>query len=325
MTSTARALVTHLVVAAMAATIAVVVTSTRSEPSPPLAAPTASSIAAVATSAAPAVSAPPEVTRPPVTADTDLLERARLGDLAALKTLEARDAGRRMPAEALAVEAGHAALARQEAQRLADDVSAEPALLVDPAVASHVLRLALDPAVAPTLLGGLAAVDHPAVPDLLFDLAHRGEPGARLALLADDLLLGAARGRASPPLAIALDVRAARSCERVSALLPRIRELADDRVLPHLERVDERTGCGPKRADDCWACLRGGEPEQALDEARRAARERRFVAPWSAEARRAAARSAATRGSGGRAPDRPEAAPGGSAQRGSAQQRKPVE
>lgn len=305
----ARAIVTHLAVAALGVGLGLALGSPRdgvdrrstSGPTPDAAATTVA--AAPTSTSTPGPSAAASST--PREAVDDPRTRASHGDLAALKALEARAPAERSVDESLALEAGHAALARDEARRLAEDVAATPALLDDPGATSHVARLALDPVVAPTLLGGLAPVPHPVVPDLLFDLAQRGEPGARAALLADDLLLGVARGRASPALAIALDVRAARSCERVSALLPRVTELADDRVLALLERVDVRTGCGPKRADDCWTCLRGGEAEEALAEAR-TARERRFVAPWSAEARRAAGRA---RGD----------------QRGSAQQRKPVE
>lgn len=312
MTPGARPIVSHLVVAALAVGLGFALGSSRDDaPRPPASAsgpPTA--VTEATSTGTPEPTASAAASAGPPAAPDDLLARAAQGDLAALKALEARDVGGRTPAEAIALEAGHAALAREEAQRLVDDVARGPVLLDDPGVAAHLLRLALDPAVAPTLLGGLAPVPHPVVPDLLFDLAQRGEPGSRTALLADDLLLGVARGRASPALAIALDVRAARSCERVSALIPRIAELADDRVAALLERVDVRTGCGPKRTDDCWSCLRGGEAEEALAEARRAARERRFVAPWSAEARRAAVRAPAARGGD---------------QRGSAQQRKPVE
>lgn len=206
---------------------------------------------------------------------------ARRGDLAALKAIEARPRAQRTIDEALALEAGHAALAVREAEQLVRDLGAEPALLDDATTMAHARRMALDPAVAPALLSGLARLPHAAVPDLLFDLAWRGEPGGRLVLLADDLLEGPARKHVSRPLDVTLLVRAAASCERVASLLPRITEAADDRVLPVLERLDVRTGCGPKRIDDCHPCLREGEAVAALEAARDAARGRPFVAPWS--------------------------------------------
>lgn len=207
--------------------------------------------------------------------------RARGGDLAALKAIEARPRAQRTIEEALALEAGHAALAVREAEQLVRDLGVDPALFGDATTMAHARRMALDPAVAPALLAGLARIPHAAVADLLFDLAWRGEPGGRLVLLADDLLEGPARKHVSRALDVTLLVRAARSCERVASLLPRATETADDRVLPVLERFDVRTGCGPKRTDDCHACLREGEAATALEAARDAARGRPFAAPWS--------------------------------------------
>ncbi len=213
------------------------------------------------------------------------LARARHGDLAALKTIEARPQGQRTVEEAVALEAGHAALAVRDAEVMVSDLAARPALFGDVTTMAHARRMALDPAVAPALLSGLARLPHATVPDLLFDLAWRGEPGARLVLLADDLLEGPARKQASPVLGVTLLVRAARSCERFTALLSRVTEEADDRVLPVLARLDVRTGCGKKREEDCFACLRGGEPAAALQAARDAARGRPFAAPWAAKKR----------------------------------------
>jgi hypothetical protein len=229
---------------------------------------------------APSASAPPGGDAAVADAASEVT-RARGGDLAALKAIEARPRSRRTIEEALALEAGHAALAVREAEQLVRDLAGDPALFGDATTMAHARRMALDPVVAPALLAGLSRIPHAAVSDLLFDLAWRGEPGGRLVLLADDLLEGPARKHASPALDVTLLVRAARSCERFASLLPRITEAADDRVLAVLERVDVRTGCGPKRSDDCHACLREGEAAAALEAARDAARGRPFAAPWS--------------------------------------------
>jgi hypothetical protein len=217
-----------------------------------------------------------------------LLDRARAGELSALKELELRPPRDRTVDEALALAEGHATLARADAARLLADLGRDPKLFEDRATMGYAYRLALDPEVAPTLLAGLAALTHPTAADLLYDLAARGEPGARLVLLAEDLLLGpAVRGETSKPLALLLEVREVRACPEIVALLPRVSELGDDRLGPLLERFRSREGCGPKDQDDCWGCLRDESSERIFDEAAKAAAGRAFSAPWSVAAQRA--------------------------------------
>lgn len=217
-----------------------------------------------------------------------LLDRARAGELGALKELELRPPRDRTVDEALALAEGHAALARNDAARLLADLERDPKLFEDRATMGYAYRLALDPEVAPTLLAGLAALTHPTAADLLYDLVARGEPGARLVLLAEDLLLGpAVRGETSKPLALLLEVRAVRTCPEILAFVPRIAELGDERLGPLLERFRSRKGCGPKNQDDCWVCLRDESSERAFDEAAKAAADRAFSAPWSTAAQRA--------------------------------------
>lgn len=254
----------------------------------------ASSNRGAATTAAPTpstsaiASAPPaEAPAPPLASavgtaqPASLLERAKSGDLTALKELELRPAAQRTPDEALAITAGHAALARKDGARLAADLAKDPSLFGDRSTMAFAYRLALDPDVTPSLLADLARLDDPRVADLLFDLATRGEPGARLTLLAEDLLGGpAVRPEVSNAVAIALEIRSVQDCSRLLALLPRVSASADDRAVPLLARFRERKGCGPKNEDDCWSCLREGENERRLDEAEKAAGARPFDPPW---------------------------------------------
>lgn len=187
----------------------------------------------------------------------------------------------RTPEEALAISAGHAALARADATRLAEDLSSDPKLFQDRGTMAYLYRLALDPDVAPTLLGALARLEDPVVADLLFDLVDRGEPGARLVLLAEDLLRGpAVLPEASKPLTLILDLRSAKTCERASVLLPRANAVGDERATALLERFRVKAGCGPKRADDCFPCLRDPPIEKTLEEAIAATKTRRFSPVW---------------------------------------------
>jgi hypothetical protein len=269
--------------AALAGTVGFLMGSSRETPGPvapvqvtsvTTAAPSAPTFASAAASASSA-------------AEPSLLDAARAGDLRALKTLELRAAEARTPDEALAIAAGHATLARLDAARLVADLRRDPKLLSDKSTMAYAYRLALDPEVAPDLLAGLAGLEDPLVADLLYDLAARSEPGSRLHLLSMDLLLGpAVRREAGEALAITLDLRAAVTCERAAALLPRATKSADERAVPHLERFGVEKGCGPKNEDDCFACLRGDAPKKALEEALTAAKDRKLEPPWRAGVQR---------------------------------------
>ena len=211
----------------------------------------------------------------------ELVTRARAGELDALKTLDERTASARTIDESLALEAGHAALARADAATLAADLARDPKLLSDTSTMAYAYRLAFDASAAPALLGGIASIEDPGAPDFLYDLAKRGEPGSRLTLLAGDLLHGAAvRKRASRALAIALDLEQARACAVLLSLTPRIEADADDRALPMLARLSDTTGCGPKNQDDCLPCLRTNDAKAKLSRAHDAAKSRQFAPPW---------------------------------------------
>nr|PZN23647.1 MAG: hypothetical protein DIU78_13545 [Pseudomonadota bacterium] len=84
------------------------------------------------------------------------------------------------------------------------------------------------------------------------------------------------RERASPALKLAADLRTAKTCEAARGLIAQAKDGGDERSLAQLEAWQVRTGCGPKKQDDCMPCLR---TDQLLDEAIAAIRAR-GVAPW---------------------------------------------
>jgi serine/threonine-protein kinase len=95
--------------------------------------------------------------------------------------------------------------------------------------------------------------------DILYDLAY-GQSGkmvpaaaarARRSLLANDV-----RGRASPGLAVLLDLREARTCEARHSLLERARDQGDVRVLAMLQQYEAPRGCGFLAMSDCYPCMR---------------------------------------------------------------------
>ncbi len=65
--------------------------------------------------------------------------------------------------------------------------------------------------------------------------------------------------RASPALAVLVELGAAQTCEERHRLLERVVRDADARVLPVLEALEKTTGCGANGAVDCNPCLRADD------------------------------------------------------------------
>ena len=94
-------------------------------------------------------------------------------------------------------------------------------------------------------------------PDIAYDLAatevvklwvrKRADQGLRSAQFAP---------LAAPELSIAVALRFATTCPQRYDLLPRAKEIGDERALGYLNLYKFSTGCGPRKKDDCYACLR---------------------------------------------------------------------
>lgn len=63
----------------------------------------------------------------------------------------------------------------------------------------------------------------------------------------------------SKALKLALELRAAESCEAKRALLPRLELEGDERVMVPMRAMAKKTGCGNAKRDDCFPCLRQGD------------------------------------------------------------------
>jgi serine/threonine protein kinase len=98
----------------------------------------------------------------------------------------------------------------------------------------------------------------PAGIDILYDIAYGtvGRPypqasaRARRSLSIDDV-----RDRAGPALAVLLDFRDAKTCDAKRALLPRVRDQGDARMLAILQQHQSTRGCGFLALIDCYPCL----------------------------------------------------------------------
>jgi serine/threonine protein kinase len=77
---------------------------------------------------------------------------------------------------------------------------------------------------------------------------------ARRLLARDDVLAAASKA-----LVIALELDEPNDCEKLLSLVTSAELVGDKRSLPALRRLEERTGCGPKKNQDCYSCLRNDE------------------------------------------------------------------
>ncbi len=187
--------------------------------------------------------------------------------------------------DALFVEAGHAARAREDARRWGVDLQRDPKLLFDGGTAAFGMRLALDSATASIILGAVAAIDTQdengeLASDFLDDLARRGDPAGRLTILSRDLRdLKKARSK-QLAVVLALDGITSSNCEGARHLLGRLRDEGDSRALLGIERLGKATGCGRKANADCFPCLRDRDAAKLLSGATEACRSRAFKPPW---------------------------------------------
>lgn len=92
--------------------------------------------------------------------------------------------------------------------------------------------------------------------DLLYDLTTRQTQARWKARLHQSLAKPEVLAKASPSLRVALELRAARTCEAKRALLPRASREGDGRALTQLRSLVGQQGCGLFSLGDCWPCLR---------------------------------------------------------------------
>ncbi len=145
----------------------------------------------------------------------------------------------------------------QSAQAVCSKVEASPALLGEKATQSELLHLVADPATSHEGLATLAKLDSPIATDLLYEVWTGTTARTEATELARQILYTKdVRAKASPGLAVALDLRAATTCEDTKVVLPRALKDGDRRSLHLLTKLLVKRGCGAKKNEDCFTCLR---------------------------------------------------------------------
>ena len=216
--------------------------------------PTASAPARVVASAAGSAAASAQPTQ------QDPVALARTGDAKAMEALQAKPARKRSAAEAAALVRGHEVLRQRELEKLGEELLPQPKLEYDHYAWRTLYEFVQDPRTATDALLIIAKLPGPASADLLYKVWTETRERTDASALAEELVYGPdVRPKASAALSVALDLRSAEDCERFHALLPRATEHGDKRSLRLLGRLLKKRGCGRKKLQDCYKCLREGK------------------------------------------------------------------
>jgi len=176
---------------------------------------------------------------------------------------------------------GRAAEQKTAVKALRSKIEANPAALQDKATQGQLLHFVGDGETARDALSALAAGPEPLGPDLLYEVWTGTTQRTEATDLARALVYSTdVRPKASPALSVALELRAAESCESYKAILPKALKDGDRRALHLLVKLNAKRGCGPKKTDDCYACLREDADElTATINAVKSRRPPSYVAP----------------------------------------------
>jgi hypothetical protein len=179
-----------------------------------------------------------------------------------LAELERRPASSLSSSELVLLAQGHAEQKRSAASALREKIAQDPALGKDSALQSQLLHLAEDPSTAADALSAMALLEPPSGSDLLYEVWTGTSVRTDTTELARALLYSTdLRPKASPALAVALDLRVAETCQQYQAILAKALTDGDRRALHPLTKLNVKRGCGPKKTEDCFACLRDKNDE----------------------------------------------------------------
>jgi len=205
-----------------------------------------------------------------------LIERAALGEDAAVKELSAKPVADLRVDEAITLSLGQSAQNARAARALRARVDHDPGLIKDPEVLAQLRRTSDDPETARDALAAMASVPGPISADLIDEVWTATAARSTATDLARSLIYSKqVRGKASKALAVALDLRDAETCEKNRELLGRASSDGDRRSFHLLNKLTRKYGCGPNKRQDCYACLRDGKDLEAALKAVKTRREPR--------------------------------------------------
>jgi hypothetical protein len=210
-------------------------------------------VASVVTSAAP----PPSASAPLTVTD-----KAATGDFQALDELKAKALEKRTPEETLALARGRSRNKSAALTGFATEIKKDGDLLKKPDQLQRMRDFLADRETAIQAAEVVISLPGTLGPDLLWETTT-GKTKSETGQLAEELLATKpVREKASPAVLVAADLKRADGCEPAKALLDRIAEQGDRRILPLLAKLVSKRGCGPLKTEDCYECLRPLDKEK---------------------------------------------------------------
>jgi hypothetical protein len=183
----------------------------------------------------------------------DKLALAAQGERQAMDELSAIAVEQRTVAQATALSKGRAAEKQMALEHLRETLAngSEPDEL------KKLMLFAQDGDTARGAIGIAAGLLDEKGCDLLYELQTLKSTPPEMAILAGHFLSSRdVRSKASPALALVLDLKDATSCDQRKAVLEKAIQVGDKRLVRHIVPLTKKTGCGEKKNDDCHPCLR---------------------------------------------------------------------
>lgn len=207
---------------------------------------------------------PPAPTVPP---PTTLVERAIVGEFKAIDDLKAKAATDRSAEETLALTRGRSHNKSAALEGFGVEIRKNSDLLQNKDKLQRLRDFLTDRETTNQAAGIVVGLPGTLGPDLLYEVASGTKTKNDTTQLAEDLLATKdLRDKASPALAVTLDLRRAEKCEEFKDLLTRAHDTADRRAMPTLAKLASKRGCGDNKQADCYECLRPLEKDkQAID------------------------------------------------------------
>jgi hypothetical protein len=172
----------------------------------------------------------------------------------------------RSAAEVLALASVAAEKRRDAAAKFDHELLQTPSLLQKKATLAELRKLVADPLTAQQTLSTVASLPGPVGPDVLYEL-WSGTPGksdatelARTLLASQDV-----HSNVSDALAVALQMRAAESCNDISLLLERARQVGDKRSLGPLTKWKRKRTCATASQKDCCSANQAKSIDSAIE------------------------------------------------------------
>jgi hypothetical protein len=204
-----------------------------------------------------------EPVAPSASAPPTLLERAAAGDYKKQDTLNERAPSDRSAEETIALHTGRSKNKSLALEGFAAEIQKKADLLKEKEQLERLKDFFYDRETTNQAASVIVALPGNFAADLLYELWTGKKGRDESTILAEELVYSKdVRENASAELKTALDLRDVEECEQAKQLVQAANDHGDRRSVHLLAKFNNKWGCGPKKRDDCWECLRKLDDEK---------------------------------------------------------------